>query len=67
MARKYGPIPQTEGQLVPPRRRPPTAVAIDTPEPPERSLFRRLVKWLAELVKQLFRAVLSRCLHLRRG
>lgn len=56
------PIPQPQGQLVPPRRRPPVAVAVLTPDPPERvpgsgtaraqvlSFCQQLVAWLRRLL-----------------
>jgi hypothetical protein len=44
------PTPQPRGQRVPPRRRPPVAVAVCTPDPPEkRSLFVRLRAWVRRL------------------
>ena len=55
MAKKHGPIPQEQGQLVPPSRRPPVAIAVATPDPPEKRFLFRIVKQLAGAIKQKFR------------
>ena len=45
------PAPQEQGQLVPPRRRPPTAVAVETPDPPQDSRLHHFLKWLSQVIR----------------
>ena len=59
MAKEDEPIPQEKGQLVPPRRRPPIAVAVDTLEPPGKRSLWKIVKQIAETAKQKLRTALS--------
>lgn len=51
----HGQLPQEDGQLGPPSRRPPTAVAVATPEPPGGSGAVGLLKRLVRLVMSKLR------------
>ena len=53
MSEKDRPIPQQQGERIPPARRPPTAVAVDTPDPPERSLLRKIAQQLARIAMRV--------------
>lgn len=55
MAREEEPIPQEQGQRVPPSRRPPVAIAVETPEPPEKSFLHRIFKQIAALFRRKLR------------
>jgi len=55
MAREDEPVPQEQGQRVPPSRRPPVAVAVETPEPPEKPLLHRILQKIAALFRRKLR------------
>ena len=58
MSEKHRPIPQEHSDLVPPSKRPPTAVGAATPPLPLREPRRRRSDWPTDLIENI-RATLS--------
>ncbi|MEW6752383.1 MAG: hypothetical protein AB1505_15575 [Candidatus Latescibacterota bacterium] len=60
MAVDEEPVPQPRGQRVPPRRRPPTAIGVLTPDPPSRPWLRRVVGRAAAALSEASRVARRR-------